>query len=44
MAVPVIFTKVSFGLFVPDVAPGVIPNTAARVQLKVVPEVKLVGV
>ena len=40
----VIFLKVSLGLFAPAVGPaGVIPATAALVQLKVVPAVALAG-
>ncbi len=41
----VVLVSVSFGLPLPEVGPtGVIPATVARVQLKVVPPVALVGV
>ena len=45
MGAVVVFTRTSFGLPLPEVGPtGVIPATVARVQLNVVPPVRLVGV
>ncbi len=41
----VIFLRVSFGLFIPEVGPaGVIPATTALLQLNVVPAVELDGI
>ena len=40
----VVFTSVSFGLSIPEAAALLIPATAARLQLKVVPVTPLVGV